>query len=175
MITAEGLTRRFGSTTALDGFDLDVPAGTVHGLLGPNGAGKTTAVRILCTLLRFDAGRARVAGFDVAREPERVRSRIGLTGQYAAVDEILSGRQNLVLFGRLFQLGGRAPGRRADELLAHCALTAAAGRSVSTYSGGMRRRLALAASLIRTPQVLFLDEPTTGLDPRSRNGLWDAV
>src|SRR6185312_5393132 len=174
-VEAEAIRKTYRATTALDGFDLCVPAGTVHGLLGPNGAGKTTAVRILCTLLRFDAGRARIAGFDVARQPAEVRSRIGLTGQYAAVDEILSGRQNLVLFGRLFQLGGRAARRRADELLAQFGLTAAAGRSVSTYSGGMRRRLDLAASLIRTPQVLFLDEPTTGLDPRSRNGLWDAV
>jgi ABC-2 type transport system ATP-binding protein len=147
----------------------------VHGLLGPNGAGKTTAVRILCTLLRFDSGRARVAGFDVARDPGQVRARIGLTGQYAAVDEILSGRQNLVLLGRLFQLGGRTARRRADELLEQFGLTKAAGRSVKTYSGGMRRRLDLAASLVRAPQVLFLDEPTTGLDPRSRNGLWDAV
>jgi len=174
-VEAEAIRKTYRATTALDGFDLCVPAGTVHGLLGPNGAGKTTAVRILCTLLRFDAGRARIAGFDVARQPAEVRSRIGLTGQYAAVDEILSGRQNLVLFGRLFQLGSRAARRRADELLAQFGLTAAAGRSVSTYSGGMRRRLDLAASLIRTPQVLFLDEPTTGLDPRSRNGLWDAV
>jgi ABC-2 type transport system ATP-binding protein len=174
-VEAEAIRKTYRTTAALDGFDLCVPAGTVHGLLGPNGAGKTTAVRILCTLLRFDAGRARVAGFDVAREPERVRSRIGLTGQYAAVDEILSGRQNLVLFGRLFQLGGRAARRRADELLAQFGLTDAAGRSVNTYSGGMRRRLDLAASLIRTPRVLFLDEPTAGLDPRSRNGLWDAV
>jgi ABC-2 type transport system ATP-binding protein len=174
-VHAEGIRKTYRGTTALGGFDLRVPAGTVHGLLGPNGAGKTTAVRILCTLLRFDAGRATVAGFDVARQPERVRERIGLTGQYAAVDEILSGRQNLVLFGRLFQLGGRAARRRADELLEQFGLTDAAGRSVHTYSGGMRRRLDLAASLIRAPRVLFLDEPTTGLDPRSRNGLWENV
>jgi ABC-2 type transport system ATP-binding protein len=174
-VEAEGIRKSYRATTALDGFDLRVTAGTVHGLLGPNGAGKTTAVRILCTLLRFDAGRASVAGFDVARQPEQVRERIGLTGQYAAVDEILSGRQNLVLFGRLFQLGGRRAKSRADELLDQFGLTDAAGRSVHTYSGGMRRRLDLAASLIRQPRVLFLDEPTTGLDPRSRNGLWDAV
>jgi ABC-2 type transport system ATP-binding protein len=174
-IVADGLQKRYASTTALDGFDLSVPAGTVHGLLGPNGAGKTTAVRILCTLLRFDAGRATVAGFDVVRRPHEVRSRIGLTGQYAAVDEILSGRQNLVLFGRLYHLGGRAAARRADELLEQFGLTAAAGKSVQNYSGGMRRRLDLAASLIRAPRVLFLDEPTSGLDPRSRNQLWDAV
>jgi len=174
-VEADAIRKTYRGTSALDGFDVCVPAGTVHGLLGPNGAGKTTAVRILCTLLRFDGGRARVAGFDVAREPEQVRARIGLTGQYAAVDEILSGRQNLVLFGRLFQLGGRAARRRADELLDQFGLTDAAGRSVKTWSGGMRRRLDLAASLIRPPQVLFLDEPTTGLDPRSRNNVWDAV
>jgi ABC-2 type transport system ATP-binding protein len=144
-------------------------------LLGPNGAGKTTAVRILATLLRFDGGTARVAGYDVARQPERVRDRIALTGQYAAVDEILSGRQNLVMFGRLHHLGARLAARRADELLAQFGLTEAAGRSVREYSGGMRRRLDLAASLIRAPEVLFLDEPTTGLDPRSRNQVWDAV
>ena len=174
-IVAEGLRKRYGATTALDGFDLTVPAGTVYGLLGPNGAGKTTAVRILSTLTRSDAGHARVVGFDVARDAGRVRRRIGLTGQSAAVDEILSGRQNLVLFGRLHHLSGRAARRRADELLDRFTLTAAAGRSVKDYSGGMRRRLDLAVSLIRTPLVLFLDEPTAGLDPRSRNHLWDAV
>ena len=174
-IVAAGLRKRYGATTALDGFDLTVPAGTVHGLLGPNGAGKTTAVRILSTLVRYHAGQARVAGFDVARDAGQVRRRIGLTGQYAAVDEILSGRQNLVLFGRLHHLGARVARRRADELLAQFQLTDAAGRSVQEYSGGMRRRLDLAVSLIRTPQVLFLDEPTAGLDPRSRNQLWDAV
>jgi ABC-2 type transport system ATP-binding protein len=174
-VMAEGLHKRYGGTTALDGFDLTVPAGTVCGILGPNGAGKTTAVRVLSTLLRFDAGRARVAGHDVAREPARVRGAIGLTGQYAAVDDILSGRQNLVLFGRLHHLRPRAAKRRADELLERFGLVAAADKSAKDYSGGMRRRLDLAASLIRTPQVLFLDEPTTGLDPRSRNQLWDAV
>ncbi|SCF09438.1 ABC-2 type transport system ATP-binding protein [Micromonospora viridifaciens] len=174
-IVAEGLRKRYGRNLALDGFDLAVPAGTVCGLLGPNGAGKTTAVRILATLLRFDTGRAQVAGYDVAGQPERVRHAIGLTGQYAAVDEILSGRQNLVLFGRLRHLPARVARRRADELLEQFGLTDAADRSAGGYSGGMRRRLDLAASLMTTPRVLFLDEPTTGLDPRSRNGLWAAV
>ncbi|GAA0922924.1 daunorubicin resistance protein DrrA family ABC transporter ATP-binding protein [Virgisporangium aurantiacum] len=174
-IEAVAHRKRYGTTDALDGFDLSVPAGTVYGLLGPNGAGKTTAVRILATLLRFDAGLARVAGFDVVRQPGEVRARIGLTGQYAAVDEILSGRQNLVLFGRLYHLSRRRARERADELLDQFGLTDAAGKSVQQYSGGMRRRLDLAASLILAPSVLFLDEPTTGLDPRSRNALWDAV
>ncbi len=174
-IVAEGLRKQYGATTALDGFDLTVPAGTVYGLLGPNGAGKTTAVRILSTLVQSNAGHARVAGFDVVRDAGQVRRRIGLTGQYAAVDEILSGRQNLILFGRLYHLSTRAARRRADELLAQFHLTDAAGRSVKDYSGGMRRRLDLAASLILAPLVLFLDEPTAGLDPRSRNHLWDAV
>jgi ABC-2 type transport system ATP-binding protein len=174
-VRAEGLQKRFGKSPALDGLDLAVPAGTVYGLLGPNGAGKTTAVRILSTLLSFDAGRAEVAGFDVVREPDDVRARIALTGQYAAVDEILSGRQNLVMFGRLFGLSASAARRRADALLEQFGLAEAAGRSAGQYSGGMRRRLDLAASLIRTPVVLFLDEPTTGLDPRSRNQVWDAV
>ncbi|AVT34201.1 daunorubicin/doxorubicin resistance ABC transporter ATP-binding protein DrrA [Plantactinospora sp. BC1] len=174
-VVAEGLHKRYGATRALDGFDLNVPAGTVCGLLGPNGAGKTTAVRILATLLRFDSGRAQVAGYDVVRQPDRVREVIGLTGQYAAVDEVLSGRQNLILFGRLHRLSTRVARRRADELLEQFGLTPAASRSAAEYSGGMRRRLDLAASLIMTPQVLFLDEPTTGLDPRSRNQLWSAV
>ncbi|MEU8388189.1 ATP-binding cassette domain-containing protein [Micromonospora sp. NPDC048842] len=174
-VVAEGLGKRYGPTRALDTFDLTVPPGTVHGLLGPNGAGKTTAVRILTTLLRFDTGRATVAGYDVRRRPDEVRARIGLTGQYAAVDEILSGRQNLELFGRLFRLGRREARRRADELLERFGLDEAASRSAGEYSGGMRRRLDLAASLIRTPRVLFLDEPTTGLDPRSRNQVWDLV
>ncbi|MFI5926126.1 ATP-binding cassette domain-containing protein [Micromonospora sp. NPDC051543] len=174
-VVAEGLGKRYGPTRALDSFDLAVPTGTVYGLLGPNGAGKTTAVRILATLLRFDAGRASVAGYDVLRQPDEVRARIGLTGQYAAVDETLSGRQNLELFGRLFRLGRRAARQRADELLERFGLRDAAGRSAGEYSGGMRRRLDLAASLIRTPRVLFLDEPTTGLDPRSRNQVWDLV
>ncbi|MEO3748946.1 ATP-binding cassette domain-containing protein [Plantactinospora sp. B5E13] len=174
-VVAEGLRKRYGTTWALDGLDLAVPTGTVYGMLGPNGAGKTTAVRILTTLLRFDAGRARIAGYDVARQPEQVRGVLGLTGQYAAVDEILSGRQNLILFGRLHHLSRRAARRRADELLERFGLADVAGRSAGTYSGGMRRRLDLAASLIMTPRVLFLDEPTTGLDPRSRNQLWSAV
>ncbi|WBC15935.1 ATP-binding cassette domain-containing protein [Micromonospora sp. WMMA1998] len=174
-VLAEGLRKRYGPTTALDGFDLAVPAGTVCGMLGPNGAGKTTAVRILTTLLRGDGGRARVAGHDVAACPQRVREAISLTGQYAAVDEVLSGRQNLVLFGRLRRLPARTARRRADELLDRFGLAAVADRSAGTYSGGMRRRLDLAASLVVPPRVLFLDEPTTGLDPRSRNGLWTAV
>ncbi|WP_430498439.1 ATP-binding cassette domain-containing protein [Micromonospora trifolii] len=174
-VVAEGLGKRYGPTRALDTFDLTVPPGTVHGLLGPNGAGKTTAVRILTTLLRFDTGRATVAGYDVLRRPDEVRARIGLTGQYAAVDEILSGRQNLELFGRLFRLSPREARRRAADLLERFGLDEAAGRSAGEYSGGMRRRLDLAASLIRTPRVLFLDEPTTGLDPRSRNQVWDLV
>ncbi|MEV4522551.1 ATP-binding cassette domain-containing protein [Micromonospora tulbaghiae] len=174
-VLADGIRKTYGRTTALDGFDLAVPAGTVYGVLGPNGAGKTTAARILTTLLRFDAGRARVAGYDVASDPDRVRAAISLTGQYAAVDEVLSGRQNLVLFGRLRRLSARRARRRAEELLDRFGLTEAADRSAGTYSGGMRRRLDLAASLVVPPRVLFLDEPTTGLDPRSRNGLWTAV
>ncbi|GLY00189.1 MULTISPECIES: daunorubicin resistance protein DrrA family ABC transporter ATP-binding protein [Actinoplanes] len=175
-VAAEGLRQRYrGGTTGLDDFDLRVPEGTVYGLLGPNGAGKTTAVRVLSTLLRFDSGRAEVAGADVVRQPGTVRERIALTGQYAAVDEILSGRQNLILFARLHRMGPREAQRRADELLDRFALVEAAGRSAGEYSGGMRRRLDLAASMIRRPDVLFLDEPTTGLDPRSRNQVWDAV
>ncbi|SDS20236.1 ATP-binding cassette domain-containing protein [Actinoplanes derwentensis] len=175
-IVAEGLRKRYrGGAVALDGFELTVPEGIVHGLLGPNGAGKTTAVRVLSTLLGFDAGRAEVAGADVRREPRTVRERIALTGQYAAVDDLLSGRQNLVLFGRLHRLRPREARLRADELLDRFGLTEAAGRSAKEYSGGMRRRLDLAASLIRRPRVLFLDEPTTGLDPRSRNQVWQAV
>ncbi|WP_328399229.1 ATP-binding cassette domain-containing protein [Streptomyces sp. NBC_00390] len=174
-VMAEGLEKRYGDKRALDGFDLAVRRGTVHGLLGPNGAGKTTAVRVLATLLRFDGGRARVAGVDVARDPRRVRARIGLTGQYAAVDEILTGRQNLEMFGRLFHLGGRRAARRAVELLEQFDLVEAADKGVGKYSGGMRRRLDLAASMILAPDVLFLDEPTTGLDPRSRGEVWDGV
>ena len=174
-IVADGLRKRYGEQLALDGFDLTVPAGTVHGLLGPNGAGKTTAVRIFATLLRFDGGRAMVAGCDVVGDAERLRERIAMTGQYAAVDEILSGRQNLLLFGKLLGLSKQQARQRADELLEQFELTDAATKSAGQYSGGMRRRLDLAASLIRTPEVLFLDEPTTGLDPRSRNRLWDAI
>jgi ABC-2 type transport system ATP-binding protein len=174
-IRTEGLRKRYGGTTALDGLDLTVPPGTVRGLLGPNGAGKTTAIRILATLLRHDAGSAQVAGIDVARDPAGVRRRIGLLGQHAALDEILSGRQNLRTFGRLHHLGVRDARIRADELLERFALTEAANRQVKTYSGGMRRRLDLAATLIMAPAVLFLDEPTTGLDPRARAEVWDAV
>ncbi|MBV2363758.1 ATP-binding cassette domain-containing protein [Streptomonospora nanhaiensis] len=174
-VTAEGLVKRYGATRALDGLDLAVPRGTVMALLGPNGAGKTTAVEILATLRRPDAGRAVVAGHDVARRPDRVRERIGLTGQFAAVDEILTGRENLVMFARLSGLGAAGARRRADDLLERFGLTGAAGRPAGRYSGGMRRRLDLAASLTLDPQVLFLDEPTTGLDPRSRNGVWAAV
>ncbi|MCX2968765.1 MULTISPECIES: ATP-binding cassette domain-containing protein [Streptomyces] len=178
-IRAEGLRKRYGSgktdKPALSGFDLAVPTGTVYGLLGPNGAGKTTAVRILATLLRADGGRAEVGGHDVATQPRQVRRQIGFAGQDAAVDEILSGRQNLEMFGRLFHLGPRAARHRARELLEQFRLTEAADKVVSGYSGGMRRRLDLAASLVLAPRVLFLDEPTTGLDPRARNEVWDAV
>ncbi len=174
-IRAEGVRKLYGRFAALDGLDLTVERGTVHGLLGPNGAGKTTAVRVLTTLSRADAGRAEVCGLDVRAEPEKVRARIGLTGQYAAVDETLSGRQNLVLFGRLFKLGRRGAARRAEELLEQFGLTEAADRSAGQYSGGMRRRLDLAAGLVLTPELLFLDEPTTGLDPRSRNQVWATI
>lgn len=174
-VHAQGLEKRYGEKRALAGFDLTVRRGTVHGLLGPNGAGKTTAVRVLATLLKSDGGHARVAGFDVAREPRRVRGRIGLTGQYAAVDEMLSGRQNLEMFARLFHLGGQRARRRAVELLEQFDLVEAADKGVDGYSGGMRRRLDLAASMILAPDVLFLDEPTTGLDPRGRGEVWDSV
>ena len=174
-VRAEGLEKRYGEKRALDGFDLAVREGTVHGLLGPNGAGKTTAVRILSTLIRLDGGQAQVAGLDVARQPREVRARIGLTGQYAAVDEVLTGRQNLEMFGRLFHLGGRRARLRAGELLEQFDLVDAADKGVGKYSGGMRRRLDLAASMILTPTVLFLDEPTTGLDPRGRGEVWESV
>ena len=174
-ITAAGLQKRYGDTAALDGFDMAVRAGTVHGLLGPNGAGKTTVVRVLATLLTFDAGQATVAGLDVVRQAEEVRSRIALTGQYAAVDETLSGRQNLVMLGRLRHLGRNAARSRAAELLEQFGLLDAADRSAGQYSGGMLRRLDVAASLVLRPEVLFLDEPTAGLDPRSRNQVWAAV
>jgi ABC-2 type transport system ATP-binding protein len=174
-VVAEGLRKRYGDHQALDGFDLAVPEGTVCGLLGPNGAGKTTAVRILATLLRYDSGRAEVGGFDVARQAIEVKRKIGLVGQQAAVDEILTGRQNLEMFGRLFHLKSREARRRADELLEQFGLTEAGRRAAKTYSGGMRRRLDIAASMILAPAVLFLDEPTTGLDPRGRSEVWDAI
>jgi ABC-2 type transport system ATP-binding protein len=176
-VSAESLRKRYPGSddAALDGFDLSVPPGTVHGLLGPNGAGKTTAVRILTTLLRADGGRAAIDGFDVATHGPEVRRRIGLVGQYAAVDEILDGRRNLVMFGRLFHLSRADAHRRADELLTRFDLAEAGARPVATYSGGMRRRLDLAVSMILAPAVLFLDEPTTGLDPRGRAEVWDAV
>ncbi|MFE9691400.1 ATP-binding cassette domain-containing protein [Micromonospora sp. NPDC005806] len=174
-IRAEGLVRRFGATTALAGVDLAVPTGTVFGLLGPNGAGKTTAVRVLATLLAADEGHASVGGYDVRRDAHRVRQLIGLTGQYASVDENLTGTENLLLIGRLLGMSRGDARVRARQLLADFQLTDAAERAAKTYSGGMRRRLDLAASLVGRPQVLFLDEPTTGLDPRSRNELWDIV
>ncbi len=174
-IQAEGLAKRFGATRALDGVDLQVEPGVVLGLLGPNGAGKTTAVRILATLLHPTAGHAEVGGYDVVRQPQQVRQLIGLTGQYAAVDENLTGTENLSMLGRLLGMGRAGARRRAAELLAHFDLADAAGRPVKTYSGGMRRRLDLAASLVGQPPVLFLDEPTTGLDPRSRNSLWAVI
>ncbi|MBA2555035.1 MAG: ATP-binding cassette domain-containing protein [Geodermatophilaceae bacterium] len=174
-IFAQGLRKYYGDVPALDGFDLTVPAGTVCALLGPNGAGKTTAVRIFSTLLRPDAGRAEVAGCDVTARAAEVRRRIGLVGQHAAIDEILSGRQNLELFGRLYHLGRRGARNRADELLERFGLADSGGNAVSTYSGGMRRRLDVASSLILAPSVLFLDEPTTGLDPRGRAEVWDMV
>jgi len=171
-IEAEGLVKRFGKTVAVDGVDLAVPSGMVLGLLGPNGAGKTTVVRMLATLLRPDEGHARVCGADIMKQADRVRELIGLTGQYAAVDEDLTGFENLVLIARLLEIPRPEAKRRASELLERFELTDAAGRSVKTYSGGMRRRLDLAASLVQRPQVLFLDEPTTGLDPRSRGEVW---
>ena len=178
-ISAEGLTKVYRSrkseVRALDGLDLAVAEGTVLGLLGPNGAGKTTTVRILATLLRPDAGHATVAGFDVVRQAQEVRQVIGLSGQYAAVDENLTGRENLWLFGRLYQIPSPEARRRADDLLEQFALTDAADRVVKTYSGGMRRRLDLASALTGRPRVLFLDEPTTGLDPRGRLGMWDVI
>jgi ABC-2 type transport system ATP-binding protein len=174
-VVADGLGKRFGDKVALDGFDLTVAEGAVCGLLGPNGAGKTTAVRVLATLLRADTGRAEVAGFDVAREAAMVRRQIGLTGQQATVDDILTGRENLIMWGRLFHLGSRAAARRADELLEQFGLTDAAHRRAKLYSGGMRRRLDIASSLVLAPRVFFLDEPTTGLDPRNRGEVWNAL
>ncbi|QEV45837.1 ATP-binding cassette domain-containing protein [Streptomyces vinaceus] len=174
-IYAEGLVKTFGEVRALDGVDLDVPEGTVLGLLGPNGAGKTTAVRVLTTLLRPDSGRAVVAGIDVLKHPNEVRRSIGLSGQFAAVDEYLTGRENLQMVGRLYQMTGRAAKARAGELLERFHLADAADRTAKTYSGGMRRRLDLAAALVVRPPVMFMDEPTTGLDPRNRQQLWDVI
>ena len=175
VISARGLVKRYGEVTALDGLDLTVPEGTVLGLLGPNGAGKTTAVRVLTTLLTADAGSAHVAGIDVFADPRGVRERIGLSGQYAAVDEYLTGFENLDMIGRLYRLGRRRSRERARELLDRFSLSDAADRPVKTYSGGMRRRLDLAGALVASPSVLFLDEPTTGLDPRSRTDMWEVI
>src|SRR5205807_8134720 len=174
-VHVENVAKHFGATVALAGVDLDVQQGTVFGLLGPNGAGKTTLVRVLATLLMPDAGRAEVFGHDVVHEAATVRQLLGLTGQFAAVDEILTGRENLEMFGRLFDLSSAQARRRAGELLERFNLADAADRPARTYSGGMRRRLDLASSLLTRPQVLFLDEPTTGLDPRSRNEIWAIV
>ena len=173
MIEVQGVAKSFGTTRALDGVDLEVPAASVLGLLGPNGAGKTTLVKVLATLIRPDAGTARVAGLDVVERPTAVRSVIGLAGQYAAVDEMLTGRENLEMVGRLYRLSARVARQRAEEALERLALTDAADRPVRTYSGGMRRRLDLGASLVGQPRILILDEPTTGLDPRTRIELWD--
>ncbi|MGA4948765.1 ATP-binding cassette domain-containing protein [Streptomyces lydicamycinicus] len=174
-IYAEGLVKTFGDVRALDGVDLDVPEGTVLGMLGPNGAGKTTAVRVLTTLLQPDRGKAVVAGIDVLAHPDKVRRSIGLSGQFAAVDEYLTGRENLMMVGQLYQMSGRDAKRRAAELLERFHLGDAADRTAKTYSGGMRRRLDLAAALVVSPPVMFMDEPTTGLDPRNRQGLWDVI
>lgn len=174
-VSAHGLTKSFGDTRALRGIDLQIPRGSVLGVLGPNGAGKTTAVRILTTLLRADAGEATVLGYDVRTQPHEVRQRIGLAGQAASVDDILTGRQNLELISRLYHLDSRSRRRRAGELLEQFDLAEAADRPAKEYSGGMRRRLDLAAALVAEPKLLVLDEPTTGLDPRSRNDLWDVL
>ena len=175
MIEAVGLHKSFGDTHALAGLDFDAKEGTILCVLGPNGAGKTTAVRVLTTLTRPDAGHATVAGIDVVRHPAQVRAKIGVAGQYAALDELLTGRENLHMVGRLYRLDGAAARRRADELIEHFELTDAADRTVKTYSGGMRRRLDLGAALMAQPPVIFLDEPTTGLDPKGRLSMWDLI
>jgi oleandomycin transport system ATP-binding protein len=175
LIEAEGLHKRFGNTQALDGVDLQAGEGMVLGLLGPNGAGKTTAVRALATLIKPDSGRATICGYDVVKDAVQVRRMIGLTGQYASVDEELTGTENLIMIGRLLDMSRRDAKARAAELLARFGLEDAAGRAARTYSGGMRRRLDLAAGLFGRPRVIFLDEPTTGLDPRARGGVWDTV
>lgn len=174
-VKATGLTKSFGDTKAVAGVDIEVPRGTVTALLGPNGAGKTTTVRMLTTLLRPDGGTATVGGVDLAKDPNAVRSKIGLTGQDTAVDELLTGRENLVLIARLARLSKEDAKKRADDLLTQFDLADAADRNAGTYSGGMRRRLDLAASMIAEPEILFLDEPTTGLDPRSRIGMWEKI
>jgi ABC-2 type transport system ATP-binding protein len=175
MIEAVGLHKSFGNTHALAGLDLDAAEGTILCMLGPNGAGKTTAVRVLTTLTRPDAGHATVAGIDVLRHPAKVRAQIGVAGQYAALDELLTGRENLQMVGRLYRLEGAAARRRAAELIEHFELSDAADRTVKTYSGGMRRRLDLGAALMAQPPVIFLDEPTTGLDPKGRLSMWDLI
>jgi ABC-2 type transport system ATP-binding protein len=174
-IETRGLVKTFQTTRALDGIDLTVREGTVYGLLGPNGAGKTTTIRVLATLLKPDSGTATVLGLDVVKEPDAVRRKVGLTGQYASVDEDLTGTENLILVGRLLGLSWSAARRRAGELLEAFGLSEAAGRQVRTYSGGMRRRIDIGASLVTVPEILFLDEPTTGLDPRGRNQVWELV
>lgn len=174
-IDAQGLVKRFGDNRAVDGVDLKVPTGTIYGVLGPNGAGKTTAIRMLATLLRPDGGYARIFGHDVVKEPQIVRQLIGVTGQYASVDESLSATENLVIFSRLLGLGRAEAKRKAAELLEEFGLSEAARRPLKNFSGGMRRRLDLAASLIAQPPLIFLDEPTTGLDPRTRNQMWDTI
>jgi ABC-2 type transport system ATP-binding protein len=175
IVEVRDLVVRFGDVTAVDGVSLEIEPGTVYGLLGPNGAGKTTLIRVLCTLLRPESGEVRIAGMDVLEQPTRARAHIGMAGQFAAVDEYQTGRENVEMVGRLYGLGAREAKRRTDEVLAAIDLVDAAGRRVGTYSGGMRRRLDLAASLVGRPEVLFLDEPTTGIDPRSRRELWALV